>query len=522
MTTTKHNVTCLGLTMQRAIMTFLFALVATTAPATRLTLLHVNDLHAHYQSFMLRGQKRGGFAPLAAMVNAIRKGGTPTLLLNAGDTFQGSLFFHQFAGRLGMRLLRLLGQDAMVLGNHEFDRGVRTLIHALRLLKTPVLATNLRLPERHPLRARVKPWVVLTRGGMRVGLFGLLTPDRAVYNQRLRLSIGDPHAAARRAVAALSKQGVHLIIAVTHLGVQADRKLARAVRGIDVIVGGHSHTELPHGTWLRSPAGEPVLILQAGQWGAQLGRADLWINARGVLDPVRTRVQLIPIVASAGNPRSPTATQIVRLIATAERKLKRWTRQIVGRSTARLLPSRTRETAVGNLVTDAVRWRLRKHRVQCALVNSGAIRGSIPRGPITLGRLLSVLPFENRLLVIELSGAELRRVLEHSVAIIDRRRRRPPRGQLLQLSGCRLHFDPRRPRGSRVIALSVAGTPIRPADHYRIAIPDFIHLGGDGYDFRRAKVVHRSRLLMWQALRDYLRVRRLVSPKCEGRLLQVP
>ncbi|MCA9522831.1 MAG: metallophosphoesterase, partial [Myxococcales bacterium] len=324
------------------------------ADGLRLTILHTNDLHARYRPLSLSGRKVGGFARLAALIRSLRAKDT-TLTLHAGDLFQGTVLFTHFRGRLGLELLSKMGFDAMTLGNHEFDLGVAPLVAALRGVGFPVLCANLVLPKTSELRRRLVPFTIVVRSGVRIGLIGLLTPEEEVFRRNLGLTISDPVAAAKRAVAELEKRGVRHIILVSHIGLPWDQKVARSVAGIDVIVGGHTHTALHHPVWLRSPRGEPVMIVQAGSMSRYLGHVVAQFDTRGVLVRGKSAARLLRIVASPGEKGYivPDPWFVAR-IAKAAKQLGSWTTAVVGRSTTPLWHKLDRESPLGNLVTDAI------------------------------------------------------------------------------------------------------------------------------------------------------------------------
>lgn len=252
----------------------------------RVTLLHTNDTHSRIEPFgpgngSLSG--KGGMARRATLVRQLRKQLGNVLLLDAGDTFQGTPYFNRFKGRLDYRLMSLIGYDAGTLGNHDFDNGVVPLLEAMQEAKFDFVNCNFDCKGAPDLEKRLRPYVVKELPGIRIGLAGVGVAFKGLVspNNHLGVTWMDPEKVLKPVVEHLrSVEKVDLVVLISHLGYNMsgeaidDLHLAKLVPGIDVIVGGHTHTFLNEPTRVDQARGE-TLIFQVGFAGVNLGRMDL-------------------------------------------------------------------------------------------------------------------------------------------------------------------------------------------------------------------------------------------------------
>lgn len=246
------------------------------ASAQKLTIMHFNDTHSHLEPERA-GQSagRGGVIERAALVDSVRNavGRRNFLLLHAGDFNQGTSYYTTLGGMLEVGLVNALGYDVVTLGNHEFDDGIEHLGRRLAGLKCPVVCSNYDFSQ-FELGKYVKPYVVLKRGGMRIGIFGMLTDITKVVERTIadRLpKFDDVETADRWASYLKNEKKCDIVIALTHLGLEnedfMDQDLVRATRNIDLVVGGHSHTFIKNIVYENNIDGKPVPIVQNGCWG---------------------------------------------------------------------------------------------------------------------------------------------------------------------------------------------------------------------------------------------------------------
>ena len=257
------------------------------ASAQKLTIMHFNDTHSHLEPERAgKSAGRGGVIERAALVDSVRNavGRRNFLLLHAGDFNQGTSYYTTLGGMLEVGLVNALGYDVITLGNHEFDDGIEHLGRRLAGLKCPVVCSNYDFSQ-FELGKYVKPYVVLKRGGMRIGIFGMLTDITKVVERTIadRLpKFDDVETADRWASYLKNEKRCDIVIALTHLGIEnedfMDQDLVRATRNIDLVVGGHSHTFIKDIVYENNIDGKPVPIVQNGCWG--LDTAELSIEKK--------------------------------------------------------------------------------------------------------------------------------------------------------------------------------------------------------------------------------------------------
>jgi 5'-nucleotidase/UDP-sugar diphosphatase len=498
------------------------------------TILHTNDVHGRFAATPPFGSQCnaqhisenkcvGGAARQASAINSVRAEGGDVVLLDAGDQFQGTLFFTLYSGQAAAQVMNRLGYDAMAVGNHEFDKGPKTLARFAERIDFPLLAANMDVSADPHLAGRVAPWTVLEIGGEELGVIGLITEETpSISSPGPNIRFADLTQSLNAAVAALQGRGINKIIALGHVGYWRDMALARAVDGVDVIVGGHSHTYLssddpsaagPYPTLVTSPAGETVLIVQAYQWSRYLGRLDVSFDAAGRLSAWHGA----PILMDNAIAEDPG---VAALVAKLNEPLHEIRNEVVGASVNALSNATCRngECALGNLLADIMLWRTAGEGSEIAIANGGGIRAGLPMGPVTRGDVLQVLPFGNTLATFGLLGRDVLKALEIGLA-------RPGSGAFPQVAGLRFRWDPSRPAGDRVRLVEVRGTdgthaPLDEARLYRVVSNNFLRRGGDGYDVLRDNAINAydfGPVLVDSAV-AYFAEHSPVAPQLEGRI----
>ncbi|HUP24450.1 MAG TPA: bifunctional metallophosphatase/5'-nucleotidase [Thermoanaerobaculia bacterium] len=522
------------------------ALAGCTPPRTlELTLLHTTDGHARFLEIDARGTTCkpedaavgrcfGGAARRATAVAQVRAEVPEALLLDAGDQFQGTLFYNRFRGEPIAAVMNQLGYDAMVVGNHEFDDGPPVLAEFARSILFPLLATNVDSSNEPQLSALLQQSAVLEVQGHRIGVVGVITeetPSLASPGENLRfLPIEE---SLRNAVERFEADGIDVVIALSHAGFQRDREIAAAVAGVDVIIGGHTNTLLsnsadgaegPYPLVVESPRGEPVLVVTAYAYGKYLGRLDVVFD-RGVASAWRGE----PILLDATIEPDSQVTALLEPYAVA---LEGYANEVIGVAAERLegetSACRFRECAMGNLIADALLEHGAQHGVEVALQNGGGIRSSIAEGPITVGEVLEVLPFGNAMSTFGLRGADLLEVLEHGVSQADDPANGST-GRFLQVAGLHYSFTLGRPVGQRILSAAVTTprggfAPVDTERTYRVVINDFNRTGGDGFDVLRDRAIdpYDDGPILADLVIAYLSRHSPVSPRLEGRVRELP
>jgi len=482
-----------------ATLAFASALAACSSPPPQhLTVLHTND---HHGRFWRNAQGEAGLAARKTLVDAVRAEvraqGGQVLLLDAGDVNTGVPESDLQEAEPDFRGMSLLGYDAMAVGNHEFDRGQPTQQRQRSEWSSFAwLSANVQR-DGTPV---FEPYRIFQLGALRVAVLGLTTEDTAKMDTARRypgLQFEPAITAAQRLVPQLRPQA-DVLIALSHLGhyvdgrhgvsAPGDVELARAVPGIDVVVGGHSHSlvcmvqeNVRHETY--EPGGpcapdrqNGAWIVQAGDRGRFVGRADFeWRDGRLSLQRYRLLPVNLPVNRQA-DPSLPEDPQALQLLAPFQQRGDAGLRAPIGRVIGHLdgerASVRQRRTALGSFISAAMQD---KAGADLALISSGGIRASLPEGEISQRDLLTVLPFGNRLVVVTLSGREL---ADYVLALA---RMTPGSGAFAQYSGLAFVFD-----GSAVRDIRIGGQPLAPERRYRMALPSFVAAGGDGYPDLRA------------------------------------
>lgn len=439
----------------------------------RLVLAHTNDLHTHY--LPERAEWRddeallGGFVAIDAWIRALetRHGADAVLFLDAGDVLTGTpLMELEVRGVHGGAMLELMeatGVDGWVPGNHEFDRGFDHAQGFIAQSNMPVLSTNLRSPcgprplDCGPALDNTVPWRIYEVNGLRVGVFGITTSglghltDAATMQ---RLAVVDHAAAARAAVAALEPE-VDLVVALTHIGLDSDRILAASVDGIDLIVGGHSHTRMNAAERV-----EDTWIVQAGSYGRLLGIAELAVEGGAITD-LSWRAEELELDALP----LPARREVEDLAEGYASELDRRFSRRVGTATETLGKSGGGETPLGRWASDVVRIAA---DADVGIYNAGGLRSELVAGELTVGSLYDVFPFSNEVVWFELQGEELVAILLNnaSAELEDNR-------GALQLSGVRYAWQVRL-GAPELVSAEVGGAPLDLQRTYRVATNSFV------------------------------------------------
>ncbi len=498
----------------------------TASPADgnfQITILHTNDVHAHHAA---DADGDGGEALAAAVIHQVRNSTPNTLLLSAGDTFMGTLFYVMHHGQDSAELMNAMGYDAMTLGNHEFDEGNLVLADFIAALNFPVLAANVDFSASQELKNKTLPYVILEKGGQKIAIIGLVTPETVASSKPGKDLVFQDDLAQiiQTDVNEITAQGVNKIIVLSHIGYMADLDLAEAVTGVDVVVGGHSHTLLAnydsraagiYPTVLENDAGKTVLVVQAGENLQFIGRLDVTFDAAGdVVDWGGDSINLSRYIT----PDAEIAQMVSDLYAPAEDLIA----EVVSHAAVRLEGDREvcrfDECSLGNIITDAMRA---ETGAQIAFENSGGIRASIEAGEITRGDVLTVLPFDNLVSTMKLSGKDILAALENGASQLE-----TGGGRFLQVSGLRYWVDVFKPVGSRVTRVEVVdaqgnSSPLDLTTMYTVAANDYMRSGGDGFTMLAENAVdaYDYGRPLDEVLADYLAAHDPVDQQIDGRIV---
>ncbi|MCB9253483.1 MAG: 5'-nucleotidase C-terminal domain-containing protein [Bdellovibrionaceae bacterium] len=479
-----------------------------------ITFLHTNDTHGHAWPHKDRdGVLRGGFAAQNQVVDAVWRevdtAGGVTFVLSAGDINTGVPESDLLDSEPDIMAMNRIGYDAMVLGNHEFDKGVEKIRKQQGWAKFPFLSANVLTKDGNYL---TRPYVIIDRG-IKVGILGLTTGDLKVLVSpefTKGLVVEDPITAAKKHIPQMKAEGADLIVALTHIGLIDkkanslfdkfidDRKLAEAVPEIQLIVGGHTDVLLEKGLKVGN-----TLIAQAGSHGDHLGRVDLLFDtSSGRL--VNATATVLPVLPDKGEEK-----ELAKLMNEYKERGSATLEETVATATSKLDGERQNvrngETNLGNLLTDALR---ETTGTEIAIYNGGGIRDSIEAGKIKVRDVYQVLPFSNTVVTATITGKQLKTALESGL------KNRHLTGSFLQVSG--ISFEA---VGDRVTDLKIGGKAVVPSKKYSVSTNNFILAGGDHFEIL-TKLANKkdTALPVERVLIDYLKAKKEVDPKVEKRI----
>ena len=522
-----------------------------------LTLMHFNDSHAHVE----------GYPKMITAIKEIRQEDPDALLLNGGDVFSGTLYFNEFKGQADVALMNLMGLDAMVFGNHEFDLGdkeggQKSLSEFVKNANFPLLGTNIDFSGdaymsglvgetkflSNPEAGTIYDGIIKEVKGEQIGIFGLTTEDTIDIASPVNVKFSNYIDEAKRAVSYFEEQGINKIISVNHIGFDSnpnagnDILLAKHVPGIDIIVGGHSHTKVEEPKIITEDNNgkkkDPTVIVQAFQYAEFLGNLNVEFDENGVLVLDKNGEVDGKLIELKDKADDPEALEVLAPFKEAVEELQN---EKTGAFAIKTLENprlgegseisvRANETELGNLVTDAMLAKAKEKFPQTAIAmqNGGGIRAAIDEGEITVGEVISVLPFGNDPVIAELTGQEIKDLLEHSVHNAP-----DENGGFLHLAGMKYTYDSSKEVGDRVVSMEVnindEFVDIELDKVYTVTTNNFTGKGGDGfevfekaYDEGRVKDIGE---IDWEQLRDYMVEEKylngVVDPVLEGRIIDV-
>ncbi len=439
----------------------------TPAADTKLVVLHTNDTHARVNEGKYDGM---GFAKILTLINEVRAENPNVLVLDAGDTFHGTTIASLVQGESIVQIMNMIGYDAMVSGNHDFNYGQERLVELAGMTDFPILAANVVKEDGSYLLA---PYVIKDVNGLLVGIFGITTPE-TLYKSHPKNTEGltflDSIEVAKSMVDEL-RDKVHVIIALVHIGLDEETKvkssdIAAAVDGIDLIVDGHSHTTLPEGMVVNN-----TVIVQTGNHDKNLGFVEITYSNGDVANIAAS------LITKDDSAEVSENSEILTLIGELEDKNKEVTDVVVGNTNVELdgvkEHVRSGPTNLGTLICEAM---IAISDADVALQNGGGIRSSIDVGPITLGEIITVLPFGNTVVLLEVKGSVIKEAIENGIKSIPE-----ISGAYSHVAGMTFSFDSSKEPGSRVTEILVGGKALNPDALYKLVTNDFLAAGGDEY-----------------------------------------
>ena len=462
----------------------------TTTPDT-LVIIHVNDSHSHLLPFGPRNQsgvsEMGGLARIATLVKQTRQQEKNVLFFHAGDLFVGDLMWDRFFGVPEFKMLHELGCDAFTIGNHEFEIGPQVLISSLKAAGLPapdfaILSANIDMSKDPSLDSLVVPYIIKSVGNLKVGIFGLTTPETNDFQHPKPDSVMGFIAPARACVDSLRGK-VDMIIALTHLGVYADSVLADSVAGIDLIVGGHSHTKIPQPIPMTNPEGKTTYIVQAHAKYRYLGKLKAYVDGGGMhilsyaLLPASPSVPDDPIIGAK--------IQALRDSIENDPKYGPFYSKFIAEADTFLWRHSGwgyKDTPIGNLITDAYR---EKTGTDIALDVYGYISQDLWKGPLTGMDLFQIVYYGYNpttgygfnLMTYDLKGYQVKMGMEFVAG-----KMKTSQDLTVQVSGLTFKYNPNNPPMSKVTELLIGGKPYSMVKTYSVTsnygLYSFLYIAG--------------------------------------------
>jgi 5'-nucleotidase len=503
--------------MLRFRLNLLFLLLIFALPVfaqnVRVTILHVNDV---YQFMPVDGGKRGGLARILTLKKEALKENPNTIFTFGGDTISPSVETRTYKGAQMIDAWNAVGIDYAVFGNHEFDVKTDVLLQRMKESKFQWLGANVFDTKTNKIFADTPPFVVKEIAGVKIGFIGFLLPEtKQTSSMEDSLQVLDFCKTAKKLVKQMRKKSkVNAVVGLTHLSMAQDKQLAQCA-DFDLILGGHEHTLLQS-----SSNGTPIFKMTAD--ARELGKFNLNFNAATKrlesfdweIIPVTDKIEDAPEFASVVDKYKDLLVKLSEPVGMTGEVLD-----------ALSLSNRTKETNIGNFVADAYR---NAANADVALVNGGSIRADLTYnvGALTKRDVLSILPFNNPIVKIEITGKTLRETLEHGVARSAVGEDGEP-GRFPQISGMSFIFDTSKPAGTRVSGVLIGGKPLDEAKTYTLATSDFlVSRGGDGYTmFKDAKVLinatdaPKDSDVFEQAIKSS--PNSTITPRLEGRIVKI-
>ncbi len=478
-----------------------------------LLLYHTNDTHSTFAGINAQGRVCmefaedcvGGAAPLATVLEQAKA--ENALILDAGDRFQGSLFFAALKEDGVNSVFSTLPYDALALGNHEFDRGCDVLaghIKATDKAGIPTVAANINPGESCALQGMLKPYTLVEKGGRVYAIVGLTTHTVPTSSSPCKdMQFLPPAEGLTIAMEALKQDYAQYdtLILLTHIGYEEDIALAQESSGVSLIVGGHSHTFLasqttgayepkgPYPTLTTNTEGKPVLVVTAMNGMQFVGNLNIRFSPEGLPE----KIQGAPLFLDVAWPDNAAMKAIVTDMI---QKVQHYTKDVVGKLESEGLPNApdscfSTDCLTGMLIADAFLEYGEPYGAQIAFVNAGGIRNPLPQGNVTKGDIINTIPFGNTMAITTISGADLLAVLSQSLDALETNKGRG----FLQVAGLRIERDSTKPQGEHLVAayltprVAAGATPeasaqeqrIVPENTYTLITYSFLYGGGDTY-----------------------------------------
>jgi 2',3'-cyclic-nucleotide 2'-phosphodiesterase (5'-nucleotidase family) len=475
------------------------------------TIIHTNDMHGYLEPERIavgsRSFASGGMASIVGAIEQWRAANPKrTLVLDAGDIWQGTYISNQSEGQVMIEIMNMAGYAATAPGNHDFDFGQGVLTARIAQARFPFLAANIVEESSGQIPSWLKPYLIVTLDDLRIGIIGLGYPGTPFISkpQNVQGLAFLPAAESVAAYLGAVRQQADMIVVLSHLGLADDEKLAADVAGIDLIVGGHSHVVQTNPKQVGK-----TLIVQAGGNTKNIGKLDVTFDrAKQQITSYTLTNEVVAVVSNTMKPNAAVDNLVKAKAAEAEVTLKK----PLGEALIAMENCYSGECPLGNLIADAMLAanQAGPRPADVSMHNNAGLRAPLAKGSITYGALFQVLPFGNVLAALDLTGQQIWDIMEKTVA------GRP--GNMV-VAGMTYTFDQSRPIGSRILSITIGGQPIDRKKVYRVQTIDYLASGGDGQETFKdgANVVYGDPCI--DVVADYIKKHSPINPKVEGRIV---
>lgn len=474
-----------------------------------ISVVHVNDTHGRVEEN--EKNEELGFAKLKTYYDD-KNVENNAILLNAGDVVHGTTFATISKGESVVNVMNQMGFTAMTAGNHDFNYGYKRLVELNNKANFPIFAANVINENGKNI---LDSDSIVDVDGTKVGIFGLTTEETKTKSSPVNtegLTFVNSIETARNEVANLKEQGAQVIICLSHLGedkesTETSTLIAENVEGIDLIVDGHSHTELQNGRYVGN-----TLIAQAKAHGNFIGDVTLLLDKNNKI--VSKNASLKPYNRMKYlYANKDTAGQIEKVANENKKVLD----QNVGQTSVELVGTRdmvrTRETNLGDFITDAM---IKATGADIAITNGGGIRESIEKGTITKGDVLTVFPFTNFAVTLEVPGSVIKEALEHGLSEAPN-----SAGKFPQIGGMNVKYDSTKEAGQRVTEITINGQNLDMNKNYTVVTNDFMAIGGDGYEMFKGQKKLAEYELISEIFENAIKKSSTITPEADGRMQDI-
>jgi len=457
----------------------LFALTACHSEGDNpvITVIHTNDTHSQIDPIYSDEHPHGGVVERAAFIEKMRHDDPALLYIDAGDMVQGSPYFNIYNGEVEIKAMNKQGLLASTFGNHEFDNGLNFLGDMLHIAAFPILSCNYDCTGT-VLEKYVQRKMVIERHGVKIGLTGVtVNPENLIFNKNWEgIKYTDPSSSANKVAAELRAEGCDIVILISHVGYFptdsiGDRQIARNSKDIDIIIGGHTHTDIENGFKMDNADGKPIWITQTGAKASPIGRVKIEMKKSSNRNrKYEVEDMKIDKLHPGMDDMSEYGLSMMDFITPFKDSLDLKMNIVLGDAPETMVRTRP-QSLLGNFAADALLELGEKyygHKMDVGIMNVGGLRSDLDRGNVTLGTMYRIFPFENTLTILELKGKYLEKLFK-SIA-----------GKGLEaLSGVNITLSTIKDR-TEAVDIKVGGEPIDPERTYYISTIDYLAEGNDG------------------------------------------